>query len=360
MSQRTPLYDIHQANGARMVDYHGWALPLHYGSQLNEHHAVRDKAGLFDVSHMVITDLSGGARSLLRRLLANDVAKLDGKQGKALYSCLLNEQGGVIDDLIVYHCGSDSYRIISNAATRERVMEILQSEAARESVEVRPRDELALIAIQGPQAATAVEAIFGEEAQGVLELKLFASANLGDYFFGRTGYTGEDGFEIALPAADASQLWQSLIEQGAQPCGLGARDSLRLEAGLNLNGNEMDERTSPLEAGLAWTVAWEPTDRDFIGRTALEQQRQSGPAMKQVGLVVEGRAPARSGYEVRTDAGAGIVTSGGHAPTVGGPIALAKVPSTTTAEQATVIIRGREVGARIVEPVFVRNGKVLV
>lgn len=360
MSQQTPLYSIHQANGARMVDYHGWAMPLHYGSQVTEHHAVRKKLGLFDVSHMVITDLGNGGRELLRRLLANDVAKLDNNPGKAQYSCLLNEQGGVIDDLIVYRRPDDSYRIISNSSTRERVSELLQLEAERDAVTVTVRDELALMAVQGPQAAAAVEAICGADAQPVIELKLFSSTTIGDYFFGRTGYTGEDGFEIALPAAEASRLWQQLVEQGAQPCGLGARDSLRLEAGLNLNGNDMDEQITPLEAGLEWTIAWEPAERDFVGRQALEQQYREGPAMKQVGLLVAGRAPARAGYAVHTDAGEGVVTSGGHSPTVGGPIALARVPSATAAEQAKVIIRGREADARIVKPLFVRNGKVLV
>lgn len=360
MSQQTPLYDIHQAYGARMVDYHGWALPLHYGSQLNEHHAVRNKLGIFDVSHMAITDLGKGARDLLRRLLANDVAKLDTRQGKALYGCLLNDQGGVVDDLIVYRLAGESYRIISNASTREGVREILQREAEHDSVTLQSRDDLALIAIQGPQAASAVAAAFGTEAQPVLELKLFTSASLGEYFFGRTGYTGEDGFEIALPSAEASRFWQNMVEWGAQPCGLGARDSLRLEAGLNLNGNEMDEHTTPLEAGLGWTVAWEPVERDFVGRQALEEEYRQGPAMQQVGLVVEGRAPARTGYPVHTDAGEGIITSGGHSPTIGGPIALAQVPSPTTAPQAKVVIRGREVGARIVKPIFVRNGQVLI
>ncbi|MBK1733734.1 glycine cleavage system protein T [Halorhodospira abdelmalekii] len=360
MSQKTPLYDQHVAAGARMVDFAGWAMPLHYGSQLAEHERVRTGCGLFDVSHMLVTDLPAAARGMLRTLLANDVAKLDERPGHALYSCLLNPQGGVIDDLIVYHREEGGYRIVSNAATRETVAEQLSVAAARAGIACQVRDDLALIAVQGPQAVGLLERCYGDAAAPLLALKPFGCHQLGALFCGRTGYTGEDGFEIALPAEQASELWQRLQELGAAPCGLGARDSLRLEAGLNLNGNEMDETISPLEAGLGWTVAWEPSERDFTGRAALEQQRAQGLACRLVGLVLDGRAPARAGYLVQTEAGDGVVTSGGYAPTLGGPIALARIPRQADEETCQVVIRGRPVSARIVRPPFVRHGRVRV
>lgn len=361
MPHQTPLYAVHVDAGARMVDFAGWSMPLHYGSQIAEHEAVRSHAGLFDVSHMAVTDLAGeGARAMLRELLANDVAKLDGRPGRALYSCLLNEQGGVIDDLIVYARGEErGYRIISNAATRERVLPYLLDEAQRRGLDAAARDELAMIAVQGPQAPALLEAVYGAAAEPALALRPFQSTELEAAFIGRTGYTGEDGFEIVLPAQRSAELWHRLHEAGGTPCGLGARDSLRLEAGLNLNGHEMDEQTSPLAAGLDWTVAWEPAERDFVGRQALEAQREQGPQQRLIGLVVEGRAPAREGYTVRTDAGEGVITSGGYAPSVGAPVALARVPAAASGGYR-VVIRNREVPARAVQPPFVRHGKVRV
>ncbi len=360
MPQRTPLYDQHVGAGARVVDFAGWEMPLHYGSQLAEHQAVRSDVGLFDVSHMAVTDLSGpGARALLRQQLANDVAKLDERPGQALYSCLLNERGGVVDDLIVYFRGGDAYRIVSNAATREKVRPRLLDEARQAGVTAEARDDLAMIAVQGPRAAAVLEQLFGDQAAAALACKPFQAADLGEIFAGRTGYTGEDGFELIVPADQAGPLWDRLTAAGAQPCGLGARDSLRLEAGLNLNGHEMDEATTPLEAALGWTVAWEPEDRDFVGRAALTAQRSQGVAWRLIGLVVEGRAPAREGYVVRTDAGDGVITSGAHSPTLGGPIALARVPADAEGE-FRVVIRNREAAARRVKPPFVRHGKVCV
>ncbi len=360
MPHQTPLYEEHAGAGARIVDFAGWAMPLHYGSQLAEHEAVRTHAGLFDVSHMAITDLGGErARDLLRWLLANDVAKLDERPGQALYSCLLNERGGVIDDLIVYYREPGNYRVVSNAATRDRVRPLLQEESQRLGVTCSARDDLAMIAAQGPRAAELVEQLFGDQAAAALACKPFQAALMGEVFAGRTGYTGEDGFELILPADSAPDLWRRLVAAGAQPCGLGARDSLRLEAGLNLNGHEMDEQTTPLESGLGWTVAWDPADRDFVGRAALEAQRAQGSPWRLVGLVVEGRAPAREGYTVHTDAGDGVITSGGHSPTIGGPIALARVPAAAK-DDFRVVIRKREATARPVKPPFVRHGKVRV
>ncbi|MCC3750151.1 MAG: glycine cleavage system aminomethyltransferase GcvT [Halorhodospira halophila] len=360
MPQRTPLYDRHVGAGARVVDFAGWEMPLHYGSQLAEHQAVRSDVGLFDVSHMAVTDLSGpAARGLLRQQLANDVAKLDGRPGQALYSCLLNERGGVVDDLIVYLRDEETYRVVSNAATREKVRPRLLEQAQQAGVTAEARDDLAMVAVQGPRATSLLEQLYGDEAAAALACKPFQAATVGEVFAGRTGYTGEDGFELILPADQAPALWDRLTEAGAQPCGLGARDSLRLEAGLNLNGNEMDEETTPLEAALGWTVAWAPEDRDFVGRAALEEQHRQGVAWRLIGLVVEGRAPARAGYVVRTDAGDGVITSGAHSPTLGGPIALARIPADAEGD-FRVVIRNREAAARRVKPPFVRHGKVCV
>ncbi len=360
MPRKTPLYDAHEAAGARIVDFAGWAMPVHFGSQLAEHEAVRAACGLFDVSHMAITDLAGGgARALLREILANDVAKLDEQTDKALYSCMLNDNGGIIDDLIVYHRGGADYRIVSNAATRERVRPYLDERAARHGVTPAPRDDLAMIAIQGPRAVEMLRTALGDDAEPAVALKPFHSVETADAFIGRTGYTGEDGFEVILSAPAAGVFWRRLMQAGARPCGLGARDSLRLEAGLNLNGQDMDEETTPLEAGLGWTVAWEPEDRFFVGRPALEAQRRDGPQYRMIGLVLEGRALPRHGCAVRTDAGDGIITSGGHSPVLGRPIALARIPAAAQ-DGFQVHIRNREVPARAVRPPFVRHGKVCV
>ncbi len=360
MPRNTPLYHAHVGAGARMVDFAGWSMPLHYGSQLAEHEAVRTACGLFDVSHMTVTDFQGaGARTLLRRLLANDVAKLDGCPGKALYSCLLNDHGGVIDDLIVYLRGDGTYRVVSNAATRDRVRPYLAEHAAAAGVALVPQDAVALIAVQGPAAVATLRAAWGDAAERAVALKPFYSVEIDGVFAGRTGYTGEDGFELIVGAADAQAWWNRLCDAGGRPCGLGARDSLRLEAGLNLNGQEMDETITPLESGLGWTVAWAPEDRGFVGRPALEAQRDAGPKHRLTGLVLEGRALPRHGCDVRTGAGEGVVTSGGHSPVLGQPIALARVPAAAQ-DGFHVVIRGREIAARAVRPPFVRHGKVCV
>ena len=270
MGLRTPLFDTHVAAGARTVDFGGWDMPVNYGSQIEEHHAVRRDAGMFDVSHMCVVDLRGDrVRDYLRRLLANDVAKLT-QPGKALYSCMLRDHGGVIDDLIVYYMDDQWYRMVVNAGTRDKDIEWLRQVAAGYGVAVEPRTELAMIAVQGPNArAKAASVIEPAIAKRALEIEPFFGIDAGSLFIARTGYTGEDGFEIMLPAGHAAALWQGLRIAGVAPCGLGARDTLRLEAGMNLYGNDMDETTSPLESGLGWTIAWEPQDRDFIGRGAL-------------------------------------------------------------------------------------------
>jgi aminomethyltransferase len=363
MSQRTPLYDLHVALGARMVDFGGWDMPIAYGSQLEEHHAVRGNAGVFDVSHMCVLDLRGPrVREFLRRLLANDVARLTAP-GKALYSCLLKEDSGILDDLIVYFLDESWFRMVVNAGTRVKDVAWIRGKAAAFGVEVIEHTELAMLAVQGPHARERVAALMGEQqGAAALALQPFFGAALGDWFVARTGYTGEDGFELMVPAAAAAPLWRELNEQGVVSCGLGARDTLRLEAGMNLYGNDMDETTQPLESGLAWTVAFEPADRGFIGRAALEGARAAGGGRKQVGLVLPERAVMRAHQKVHTSAGEGEITSGSFSPTLGLSIALARVPAAAAVPgtRVEVEVRGKRMAAEVVRPPFVRNGKSLV
>ncbi len=364
MGLKTPLYDTHAQQGAKIVDFGGWDMPLHYGSQIEEHHAVRRDAGMFDVSHMCIVDLTGGrVREFLRFLLANDVGRLK-SFGKALYSCMLLPNGGVIDDLIVYYMSETWYRLVVNAGTRDKDLAWIRKQAIDFDITVVERKDLAMIAVQGPNARRKTAALLTPPQQvAVLELKLFFGAPFGAWFVARTGYTGEDGFEIMIPAAEAADAWGRLLQQGVKPAGLGARDTLRLEAGMNLYGNDMDENFHPLESGLAWTVAFEPKDRDFIGREALERaQRESGREL--VGLLLEDRGVLRSHQKVlsagATTAGlSGEVTSGTFSPTLNRSIALARVPKTSQ-PAVQVDIRGKLHAARIVKPPFVRHGKALI
>ena len=358
--EKTPLYERHVRAGARMVDFGGWAMPLHYGSQIDEHHAVRESAGIFDVSHMTVVDVAGpDAQEYLRRLFANDVAKLD-VPGKGLYSCMLNESGGVIDDLIVYRRGAEAYRVIVNAATRDQDLDWMIGAAADFTVSVRERAELMMLAIQGPQATALAAPLLPETLrQAALDLAPFCSIDDGDWFVARTGYTGEDGWEIILDAAAGCRLWDNALAAGIRPCGLGARDTLRLEAGLALYGQDMDQQVSPLVSALGWTVAWEPTERAFTGRAALEQQREQGPATKLVGLILEDRGIIRHGQRVLTGSGDGIVTSGGFSPTMQRSIALARIPADVVGT-CQVQIRNDKRAARIVRPPFVRHGHILV
>jgi aminomethyltransferase len=357
MGLRTPLYASHLAAQARMVDFGGWDMPVNYGSQIDEHHAVRRDAGMFDVSHMCVVDLTGPTtREFLQFLLANDVAKLK-SPGKAQYSCMLNQAGGVIDDLIVYFRTDASFRLVVNAGTRDKDIAWISTQAAPFGVTVTPRTELAMIAVQGPNARTRAAPLLGQHAAAALALGPFSGAELGDYFVARTGYTGEDGWEIMLEATAAPAFWDRLRAAGIAPCGLGARDTLRLEAGMNLYGNDMDENVSPLESGLTWTVAFEPADRNSIGRAALEAQRRAGNLRKLVGLVLEDRGVLRGHQKVLAGpAGEGELTSGTFSPTLERSIGFARVPAATGAT-VQVDIRGKLLNARVVKLPFVRNGK---
>ena len=364
MGQRTPLYDRHVRMGGKIVDFAGWEMPINYGSQIEEHHAVRRDAGMFDVSHMCVVDLTGtNTRAFLRKLLANNIDRVQAP-GKALYSCILNEHGGVIDDLIVYFVREDFFRMVVNAGTRDKDLAWLRRQAVPFDVHVRARPELAMIAVQGPSARSHVldllEPNLRENAAALEPFFAVIEEENNEWFVGRTGYTGEDGFEIILPADDAVQLWDRLAERGVRPIGLGARDTLRLEAGMNLYGSDMTEATTPLESGLGWTIGWEPPGRDFIGRAALEKQRAAGVPSKLVALVLEGKGVLRNHQAVMTSAGAGEITSGSFSPTLGRSIALARVPATATGERCEVEIRGRLEPARIVRLPFVRNGEIKV
>lgn len=363
-SKKTPLYQQHIAAGAKMVDFSGWQMPIHYGSQLEEHHTVRQAAGVFDVSHMNVVDVKGsGSRAFLQYLLANDVARLT-VPGKAMYSCMLNEDGGIIDDLIVYYMNDEWYRVILNAGTHDKDMAWISKQLqAHEGVTLTERPELAMLAIQGPQAISRFSSILPPDiASRVHELAVFQACELEQMFIGRTGYTGEDGVEVILPAEAAIELWQQLMAHGVKPVGLGARDTLRLEAGMALYGQDMDESTTPLISGLGWTVAWEPATREFIGRQAIEKQRQDGPQQRMVGLLLTGKGVLRSHQQVQfSKQGKGEITSGSYSPTLARSIALARVPATVkTGDDCEVEIRGRQNPAVVVKYPFVRNGKPVI
>jgi aminomethyltransferase len=360
MSNKTILYAQHQAANAKIVDFAGWDMPLHYGSQLEEHHQVRKDAGVFDVSHMTIVDVTGNqAKEFLQKLLANDVGKLK-QPGKALYGCMLNEQGGIIDDLITYWLGENRYRLIVNAGTREKDIAWLQKQSEAFDVQLTLRvDDLAILAIQGPQAIAKAANVFDAVLYAKIQaLKPFEVIEENDYCIARTGYTGEDGMEAMIPIADAAVIWDKILAADIKPCGLGARDTLRLEAGLNLYGADMDETKTPLESNLSWTVAWEPKSRDFIGRAALEQQR-STLNQKLVGLVLEQKGVLRNHQKVVvSEVGEGEITSGSFSPTLQQAIALARVPI-ATGDSCFVDIRGQLSPAKVVKPVFVRQGKAI-
>ena len=360
MLKQTPLNAVHRAAGARMVDFGGWDMPVNYGSQIDEHHAVRTDAGMFDVSHMRAVDLTGnGVRDFLRYALANNVDKLQAP-GKALYSCLLRPDGGVLDDLIVYFLREDLFRIVVNAGTTDKDIAWFRTLLAQHApqVQLAPRDDLAIIAVQGPHARTKFwQALPGTEA-ATAGLRPFFAADVATAFIARTGYTGEDGFEIMVPATRAEATWHALHAGGVLPCGLGARDTLRLEAGMNLYGQDMDESVSPLASGLAWTVDL-ASPRDFVGKDALLAHP---PTQALMGLVLlDAGGVLRAHQKLHTAHGDGEITSGTFSPTLGKSIALARVPAGIAAgDVVRVSVRHKQLASRVVKPPFVRHGKVLV
>ena len=356
--KKTALHDLHVSLNARMVDFGGWDMPINYGSQIDEHHIIRKDAGMFDVSHMTIVDMKGdNVKAFLQKLLANDVAKLK-DEGKALYSCMLNEDGGVIDDLITYYINDTFYRTVVNASTREKDLAWINKQAEAFGVEVTERDDYAMIAVQGPNARAKAHKALGNDAEEKLaDMKPFFIRDYGNISVARTGYTGEDGYEIMVPENEASALWTRLLEAEVKPCGLGARDTLRLEAGMNLYGSDMDETISPLECGLNWTVAWEPAERDFMGRDAITKQKEQGAKRKLIGLVLEGKGVIRNHQKVVVDgAEVGEVTSGSFSPTLNQAIAFARVAK-DMGDTCQIEMRGKLIDAKVVKIPFVRNGK---
>ncbi|SES82367.1 aminomethyltransferase [Nitrosomonas marina] len=363
MLKKTPLNQTHREMNAKMVDFGGWDMPLHYGSQLDEHHKVRQDAGMFDVSHMLPIDIKGeNTRDFLRRLVANNVDKLT-IPGKALYTCMLTPQGGVIDDLIIYFLSDTWFRIVVNAGTADKDVDwiLKQRNIIAPDLEVLPRRDLAMIAVQGPNARSKVWQVLPEAKAATEELKLFQSVTQNHFFIARTGYTGEDGFEIMLPGEESPAFWKALHGVGVAPAGLGARDTLRLEAGMNLYGQDMDETISPMESGLGWTVDLK-SDRDFIGKQAL---LDSEVTQHLVGLVLLDRGVLRSHQKVVAQRDGneyeGEITSGGFSPTINQSIALARIAvEIAPDEEVNVLVRDKKLRAKVVKYPFVRNGKVLV
>jgi aminomethyltransferase len=356
MSKKTPFYQSHLDASAKMVDFAGWDMPIHYGSQITEHDIIRTDAGMFDVSHMTVVDVSGADSSAyLRHLLANDIAKLK-QYGKALYSCMLNTEGGVVDDLIVYFLGDQFYRVIINSATRDKDLAWLKLQADDFSdTRLAVRDDVAMIAVQGPTAREKTLSLFESNRVELESVGRFEAATIGDYFIARTGYTGEDGFEILMPLDQAVGFWQQLLKAGVKPCGLGARDTLRLEAGMSLYGTDMDESTSPLCSGLGWTLSISD-DRNFIGKSALLAEKEQGIKQQLVGIVLKDKGVLRNHLKVVTVKGEGEITSGSYSPTLGKSIALARIPVGVTGE-VDVEVRNKMLKAEIVKIPFARNGK---
>ncbi len=366
--KHTPLHATHCALKARMVDFGGWDMPVNYGSQIDEHHAVRKDAGMFDVSHMCVVDFRGKrARAFFEHALANNVGKLQ-TPGRALYSCLLNHHGGIMDDLIVYYFAEDFFRLVVNAGTAEKDLAWfgqLNADGAYD-LTITPRRDLAIVAVQGPNARDKVWQVAPSTRTATEWLKPFNAAIIegtpfGELMMARTGYTGEDGFEIVLPAQNVRELWDSLQRQGVRPCGLGSRDTLRLEAGMNLYGQDMDENTSPLDSGLSWTVDL-ASPREFVGRASLEA---AGSQSAFIGLILQkenGKAGGvlRAHQKVVTPAGTGEITSGTFSPTMQESIAFARVPKgVQPGDVVQVQIRDKALAASVVKLPFVRNGKVL-
>ncbi|MEN9946101.1 MAG: glycine cleavage system protein [Pseudomonadota bacterium] len=356
--KHTPFYANHLNNGGKIVDFGGWALPVNYGSQIKEHEQVRSDAGMFDVSHMVITDIYGiDAKNFLRQLITNDVSKLDKfGHGKALYSAMLNHQAGVIDDLIVYLMPF-GYRLVTNAATENKDLAWIKQLASNFKVELKSRRDLAMLAVQGPQATNKVIAAKPDLEAELSKLKPFMAHQVGEYFYARTGYTGENGLEIMLPVSEASNFWDLLIKHGVLPCGLGARDTLRLEAGMNLYGHEMDESITPLACGMDWVVDLTDPQRDFIGKKAY-LEAQTTNLYYQCGLVLLGKGILRDGQKLYCeDQECGIISSGTFSPSLKISIAMARIKLATIPSQLFVDIRGKFEEVQIVKLPFVRNGK---
>ena len=354
---QTPLYHHHQQAGGKLVDFGGWALPVNYGSQIEEHHAVRNDCGMFDVSHMTVSDVTGTETiKFLSYLLANDINKISNTPGKALYSCMLNTTGGVIDDLIVYYINDNHCRLVTNASTNQKDMAWIIDQSTAFDVQFNERENLALLAIQGPKAIERCAKILNPDfAKVINNLDRFQGAFHGEEFAGRTGYTGEDGVELIISADLAKTLWQLLIDAGVQPCGLGARDTLRLESGMSLYGNDLDEDHTPFESGIGWSVA-NKDEREFIGKYALS----SPPRHKLIGLILEDRGVLRGHQKLVVDGReVGEITSGTFSPSLDKSIGLGRVQADTQlkiGDQVQIAVRNKLLNARVARSPFLKNG----
>ena len=355
MGKHTALYTKHLESNASFTLLGDWEVPNHYHSATHEHLAVRQHAGMFDVSHMTIVDIRGiDAEAYLQKLLANNVSRLE-NTGQALYSTMLNNNGGIIDDVILYNMGN-WYRIISNGHTRNQSIEWMTAHATGYEISLTERPELCLIAIQGPKAISCVKKLYPDAAELIDSLNRFEGKTLSHWFYSRTGYTGEDGLEITLPEEDAAELWQTLLDAGVVPCGLQAADSLRIEAGFNFYGKEMSEQESPLTSNMAHSIAWQPEDRAFLGRDALSAEQARGVDFKLVGLVLPQHAAASTGQALTDAENSGVITSATYSPSLNTNIAIARVPATTQ-DKCQVSIDGNLVSATVINLPFVRKGK---
>jgi aminomethyltransferase len=361
MTQKTLLNDTHRALGAKMVDFGGWHMPLQYEGILAEHRKVRDAVGIFDVSHMGEIDFVGpDALAAVQRLITNDASRLE--EGQALYTAVCYPDGGIVDDCIVYRFGPELVRIVVNASNIDKDFAHFKEHAGDLCDIVNRSDETALIAVQGPQAVDLVARLAGENLGDVGSF-CFANAKIGNTTIvaARTGYTGEDGFELFVAADEAAGVWQALVDAGAAPIGLGARDTLRLEARLCLYGNDIDATTSPLEAGLGWVVKLGKVDAGvpFVGAEALAKQKADGLARKLIGFTVTSRGILRHGAEILDDDDnvVGEVTSGGPAPTVGGAVGMGYAPTAMAKIGKTLRIRqrGKVLEAKIVKGPFYKR-----
>ncbi len=361
MALRTPLFDVHVRAGARIVEFAGWEMPVQYAGILDEHRAVRTRAGLFDVSHMGEVVFRGPkALESLQRLFTNDLSKC--ADGQAMYGCLCRDSGGIVDDVVAYRRGGDDLLVCVNAANRTKDFEWLRDHAAGADVR-NESDEWAQLALQGPAAAGVLQKLTSVRLSSVGTYRFTTGDVAGvPCLVARTGYTGEDGFELFCPPDRAARLWDALLEagegEGVCPAGLGARDSLRLEVAYRLYGSDMDDGTTPLEAGLGWVVKLEKSD--FVGREALVRQKDAGVPRKLVGFTLTDPGIARHGYKALRDGQVvGTVTSGTKSPSLGISIGLAYLPAALGAEGSTfaVEIRGRAAAARVVKTPFLSRKK---
>ena len=353
---KTPLNNAHIELGAKMVNFSHWEMPISYTSLIEEHHAVSNTAGVFDVSHMSIFDFNGGDQvAFFEKIFANDIKKIS-NQDKAIYGALLNEEGGILDDLIIYHA-NEKFRLVSNCSTREQNRQWYEKHAVEFGVEVVERSDMGILAIQGPDALSKILSIDGINPQ-VNNLQSFGCMFDGDKLYARTGYTGEDGLEIIVPSVDINQFWDQALRLGCTPIGLGARDTLRLEAGLNLYGNDMTIENHPYESNLGWTIDMTDENRQFIGKQALLSIDQS-KSQKIVGIILRDKGVLRSGYEVIHDEGKGVVLSGSYSPTLQSSIGLARVDQGYK-KDGKVMIRNKMLNIDFVSPRFIERGKISI